>query len=48
MGSNNYQEINYANSLGLDIIIVDNTFLSVDKPPVCAWLNPHFFTKTSS
>lgn len=45
MGSNNYQEINYANSLGLDIIIVDNTFLSVDKPPVCAWLNPHFLPK---
>lgn len=45
MGSKNYQEIEYANSLGMDIIIVENTFLSVDKPLVCAWLNPYILPK---
>jgi len=40
IGSKNYQEIEFANNLGIDIIIIENTVLSIDKPPVLAWLNP--------
>lgn len=41
IGSQNYQEIEFAKSLGIDIIIIENTILSIDHPPVLAWLNPH-------
>lgn len=41
IGSKNSQEVEFANSLGIDIIIIENTILSIDKPPVLAWLNPH-------
>lgn len=41
IGSKNYQEIEFANNLGIDIIIIENTILPLDNPPVLAWLNPH-------
>ncbi|MBL1210803.1 DHH family phosphoesterase, partial [Geminocystis sp. GBBB08] len=45
MGSNNSSEINYANSLGIDIIIIDHHSLPDDRPKVISFLNPLNFAE---
>ncbi|MDY7013970.1 MAG: single-stranded-DNA-specific exonuclease RecJ [Cyanobacteriota bacterium] len=44
-GSTNLSEINYANSLGLDIIVTDHHALPSDRPDVIAILNPRYFAE---
>jgi single-stranded-DNA-specific exonuclease len=39
-GSNNRVEIDYANALGIDLIITDHHTLPAERPPVCAIINP--------
>jgi single-stranded-DNA-specific exonuclease len=39
-GSTNLQEIEYATSLGMDVIVTDHHTLPVDRPPVVAIINP--------
>lgn len=39
-GSTNLTEINYARSLGIDVIITDHHTMPDDRPPVVAFLNP--------
>jgi single-stranded-DNA-specific exonuclease len=41
LGSDNLEEINYAHSKGLDIIIIDRPCFSCQRPSVVAWLNSH-------
>lgn len=43
-GSTNLAEIDYANRLGLDIIITDHHTLPDDRPPVIAIINPRYFS----
>ena len=40
-GSYNLEEVNYAQSQGLDIIILDRPVLSCQRPSVVAWVNSH-------
>ena len=40
-GSHNLDEISYAQSLGIDIIIIDHPPSSLQRPAVVAWLNSH-------
>ncbi|WP_013323212.1 single-stranded-DNA-specific exonuclease RecJ [Gloeothece verrucosa] len=42
-GSTNLTEIEYANQLGIDIIISDHHTLPQDRPPVIAIINPRYF-----
>jgi single-stranded-DNA-specific exonuclease len=39
-GSTNLAEINYANQLGIDVIVTDHHTLLDDRPPVVAMINP--------
>ncbi len=41
-GSTNLSEINYANELGIDLIITDHHTLPDDRPPVVAIINPRY------
>lgn len=41
-GSTNLHEINYANSLGIDVIITDHHTLPTQRPPVIAIINPRY------
>ena len=41
-GSTNIEEINYANSLGIDVIVTDHHTLPSDRPPVTAIINPRY------
>lgn len=45
MGSNNAMEIDYANGLGVDIIIIDHHSLPDHRPEVISFLNPLNFAK---
>ncbi len=42
-GSTNIAEIEYANSLSIDIIITDHHTLPDDRPPATAIINPRYF-----
>ncbi|MGK7943470.1 MAG: single-stranded-DNA-specific exonuclease RecJ [Microcystaceae cyanobacterium] len=42
-GSTNLEEIDYANSLGIDLIITDHHTLPEDRPPVVSIINPRYF-----
>ncbi|WP_107667304.1 single-stranded-DNA-specific exonuclease RecJ [Cyanothece sp. BG0011] len=44
-GSTNIEEINYANSLGIDIIITDHHTLPDDRPDVVSIINPRYFSE---
>ncbi len=44
-GSTNIDEITYANSLGIDIIVTDHHTLPSDRPPVTAIINPRYLPK---
>lgn len=44
-GSTNLKEIEYANQLGIDIIITDHHTLPEDRPPVIAIINPRYFAE---
>ncbi|MGI0491944.1 single-stranded-DNA-specific exonuclease RecJ [Alkalinema pantanalense CENA528] len=39
-GSTNLAEIDYCNSLGIDVIVTDHHTLAPERPPVCAIVNP--------
>ena len=41
-GSTNIEEIEYANKLGIDIIVTDHHTLPVERPPVVAIANPRY------
>ncbi len=41
-GSTNLEEIKYANSLGIDVIVTDHHTLPAERPPVTAIINPHY------
>ncbi len=41
-GSTNLDEINYANSLGIDVIVTDHHTLPAERPPVVALINPRY------
>lgn len=41
-GSTNIEEIIYANSLGIDVIVTDHHTLPSDRPPVTAIINPRY------
>lgn len=41
-GSTNIDEINYANSLGIDVIVTDHHTLPSDRPSVTAIINPRY------
>lgn len=45
-GSTNLTEIEYANHLGIDIIISDHHTLPEDRPPVIAIINPRYFASS--
>jgi single-stranded-DNA-specific exonuclease len=45
-GSTNLQEIDYANQLGIDIIITDHHTLPEERPPVIAIINPRYFAES--
>ncbi|HBB31402.1 MAG TPA: single-stranded-DNA-specific exonuclease RecJ [Cyanobacteria bacterium UBA8803] len=45
-GSTNLQEIDYAQKLGIDIIITDHHTLPEDRPSVVAIINPRYFVET--
>jgi single-stranded-DNA-specific exonuclease len=42
-GSTNITEIEYANRLGIDIIVTDHHTLPPERPPVVAIINPRYF-----
>ncbi|CCQ53100.1 single-stranded-DNA-specific exonuclease RecJ [Crocosphaera watsonii] len=44
-GSTNLEEINYANSLGIDIIITDHHTLPDERPNVISIINPRYFSE---
>jgi single-stranded-DNA-specific exonuclease len=44
-GSSNQAEIDYAQKLGIEVIITDHHTLPSDRPPVSAFLNPRTFAK---
>jgi len=41
-GSTNLSEIDYAQSLGLDVIVTDHHTLPAERPPVAAIINPRY------
>jgi len=41
-GSTNLDEIDYANKLGIDVIITDHHTLPAERPPVTAIINPRY------
>jgi single-stranded-DNA-specific exonuclease len=41
-GSTNLNEIDYANNLGIDVIITDHHTLPAERPPVTAIINPRY------
>lgn len=41
-GSTNIDEITYANSLGIDVIVTDHHTLPTSRPPVSAIINPRY------
>ncbi|MEW6493311.1 MAG: DHH family phosphoesterase [Cyanobacteriota bacterium] len=43
-GSTNLQEIEYAQTLGIDIIVTDHHTLPSERPPVTAIINPRYFS----
>ena len=45
-GSTNISEIEYAQQLGIDIIVTDHHTLPSDRPPVTAIINPRYLPKT--
>lgn len=45
MGCQSLEMINYAQGLGIDIIIIDHHILPVDRPPVISFLNPLNFAE---
>ncbi len=45
-GSTNLDEIDHANSLGIDVIVTDHHTLPVTRPPVWAIVNSRYFPKT--
>ncbi len=45
-GSTNLQEIEFAQTLGIDIIVTDHHTLPDDRPPVISILNPRYFAST--
>ena len=45
-GSTNITEIEYANNLGIDIIITDHHTLPPQRPPSLAIINPRYFSTT--
>ncbi|MFM7439750.1 MAG: single-stranded-DNA-specific exonuclease RecJ, partial [Snowella sp.] len=45
-GSTNLSEIDFANELGVDIIITDHHTLPEERPPVISILNPRYFSET--
>lgn len=44
-GSTNLTEIDYAQTLGLDVIVTDHHTLPEDRPPVTAIINPRYLAK---
>ncbi|HEY9653271.1 MAG TPA: single-stranded-DNA-specific exonuclease RecJ, partial [Coleofasciculaceae cyanobacterium] len=42
-GSTNLQEIDYAQTLGIDVIVTDHHTLPAERPPVKAIINPRYF-----
>jgi single-stranded-DNA-specific exonuclease len=44
-GSTNLTEIDYANKLGIDLIITDHHTLPEDRPPVVSIINPRYFAE---
>ncbi|MGK7940844.1 MAG: single-stranded-DNA-specific exonuclease RecJ [Crocosphaera sp.] len=44
-GSTNIEEINYANSLGIDIIVTDHHTLPDERPEVVSIINPRYFSE---
>ncbi|MGD1805181.1 single-stranded-DNA-specific exonuclease RecJ, partial [Dapis sp. BLCC M126] len=45
-GSTNIAEIEYANNLGIDIIVTDHHTLPLERPPLFAIINPRYFSHT--
>ncbi|HAG81979.1 MAG TPA: single-stranded-DNA-specific exonuclease RecJ, partial [Cyanobacteria bacterium UBA12227] len=45
-GSTNLKEIDYAQQLGIDIIITDHHTLPDERPPVISIINPRYFAET--
>ncbi|HEY9749054.1 MAG TPA: DHH family phosphoesterase, partial [Allocoleopsis sp.] len=45
-GSTNLVEIEYAQSLGMDVIVTDHHTLPVERPPVTAIINPRYLPST--
>ncbi len=45
-GSTNIAEIEYANHLGIDIIVTDHHTLPSERPPLLAIINPRYFPPT--
>ncbi|MEQ9357470.1 single-stranded-DNA-specific exonuclease RecJ [Coleofasciculus chthonoplastes] len=45
-GSNNLSEIDYADQLGIDIIITDHHTLPEERPNVVSIINPRYFAET--
>ncbi|WRH66450.1 MAG: single-stranded-DNA-specific exonuclease RecJ [Planktothrix sp. GU0601_MAG3] len=43
-GSTNFKEIEYANQLGIDIIVTDHHTLLEERPPVVAIINPRYLS----
>ena len=43
-GSTNLSEIQYANSVGIDVIVTDHHTLPNERPPVTAIINPRYLT----
>ncbi|MCL2927638.1 MAG: single-stranded-DNA-specific exonuclease RecJ [Trichodesmium sp. MAG_R01] len=44
-GSTNIAEIEYANSLGIDIIVTDHHTILTKRPPLFAIINPRYFSQ---
>jgi single-stranded-DNA-specific exonuclease len=44
-GSTNVSEINYASSLGIEIIVTDHHALPAERPEVVAMINPRYFAE---
>ena len=44
-GSTNIEEINYAHSLGIDIIVTDHHTLPDERPDVVSIINPRYFSE---
>ena len=45
-GSTNLSEIDYAQQLGIDIIVTDHHTLPEERPPVISIINPRYFAET--